>query len=260
MVRSLGFAFVALAAVISAATPSRAEGVSMDLLMLQATARIGVALAAGNYCAGVELRPLIETTAHYLAGANAPAAADRDLIAETRSLLDAAIYDTAFCDQPCTTLPAAAAGTGTEPFTPQATSSYLAAFDAVVSRWLAAAEHDPPTLTISTARHSYDPLPRYAPGDAVAYQVHVGPACHGAVLWLDRPYALPSAFDGSGSFVPPHDGLWTVDLMRRDGLALSPLTYLDAAGLPSYIKEFWVGAKPATGLGPGSLSPWHKRP
>lgn len=260
MVRFLSFALAALAVLVSAALPARAAGVSMDLLLLQATARIGVALSAGNYCAAVELRPVIETTAHYLAGAKVPAAADRDLIEETRSLLEAATYDTTACDQPCTTLPATAAGTGSEAFTPQATASYLAAFDAVVSRWLAAAEHDPPTLTIATVRRSYDPLPQYAPGDAVAYEVHVGPACHGAVLWLDRPYTLPSGFDGSGSFVPPRDGLWTVDLRRRDGLALSPLTYLDAAGLPSYVKEFWVGAEPATSLGPGSLSPWHKRP
>ena len=260
MVRFLSFAFAALAALISAAPPARAEGVSMDLLMLQATARIGVALAAGNYCAAIELHPLIETTARYLAGADNATTADRELIKETRSLLDAASYDTAPCDQPCTALPATAAGTGSEPFTPEATASYLTAFDAVVSRWLAAAERDPPTLTISTARHSYDPLPRYAPGDAVTYEVHVGSACHGAVLRLDRPYALPSAFDGKGTFLPPHDGLWTVDLRRLDGLALSPLTYLDAAGLPSYVKEFWVGTKPTTSLGPGSLSPWHKWP
>lgn len=260
MVPFRSFAFSALTVLVLAVPSARAEGVSMDLLMLQATARIGVALAAGNYCAATELRPVIETTAHYLAGANVPAAADRDLIEETRSLLDAAIYDTTVCDRPCTTLPATAAGTGSEPFTPKATASYLAAFDAVVSRWLAAAEHDPPTLTITTARRSYDPLPRYDAGDSVAYEVHVGPACHGAVLWLDRPYALPSAFDGSGSFVPPHDGLWTIDLRRGDGLVLSPLTYLDAAGLPSYVKEFWVGAEPTTSLGPGSLSPWHKRP
>ena len=260
MVRFLSFAFAALAAVVSAAPPARAEGVNMDLLMLQATARIGIALAAGNYCAAIELHPLIETTARYLAGADNAATADRDLIEETRGLLDAASYDSAPCDQPCTGLPATAAGTGSEPFTPQATARYLEAFDAVVSRWLAAAEHDPPTLTIATARHSYDPLPRYAPGDAVTYEVHVGPACHGAVLWLDRRYALPSAFDGKGSFVPPHEGLWTVDVRRLDGLVLSPLTYLDAAGLPSYVKEFWVGAEPTAGLGPGSLSLWHKRP
>lgn len=259
MVRPLSIVVVTLAALSAGASSVRAEGADMNLLMLQATARIGVELAAGNYCAAVELRPLIETTARYLDGAVDASLADRTLIDETRKLLDAATYDATPCDEPCTAEPAAGAGTGLEFFTPETTALHLKALDAVVSRWLATAESDPPTLTLATTRHSYDPLPRYAPGEAVAYEVHVGPSCHGAVLWLDRPYTLPSGFDGHGSFIPPRGGLWSIDLRRKDGLVVSPLTYLDAAGLPGYVKEFWVSAEPTKRLGPGTFSPWHKR-
>lgn len=260
MVRPFSIVIVTFAVLVCAVPGAEAEGADMNLLMLQATARIGVELAAGNHCAATELRPLIETTARYLDGAGNVGAADRTLIDETRTLLDTATYDTSACDKPCVVRPATPAGTGLEFFTPETTARFLQALDAAVSRWLAAAERDPPTLTLAPARHSYDPLPRFAPGEAIAYEVHVGPACHGAVLWLDRPYALPSSFDGAGSFVPPRDGLWAIDLRRNDGLVVSPLTYLDAAGLPGYIKEFWVSAEPTRRLGPGTLGPWHKRP
>jgi len=245
---------IGLLAAGSAGPGRGAAGQAHDLLVLQATARMAVALAEGNHCAALELKPRIEATIRYLSEAPAPAS---PIVSETINLLEAARYDSVACDTPCPLATTTAGLDGTRTYGPEATSDHLAALGAVVTAWLQRAERDPPRLGIAVSRHSHDPLPRYLPGQPVDYLVHVGPSCHGAVLTIDREYELPTAFDGSGSFIPQREGLWSVHVTRRDGLPLSPLTYLDAdTGLPSYYREFWVGTQAVRRLGPGGLGPW----
>ena len=256
---------LAILATAPASPGGAADGAgTTELLALQATARVAASLAEGNHCAGMELRPRIEAALRYLEGKDASGLEGDDAVArETATLLRGIAYDQKPCDTPCFP-PAAEAGdaaAGAPPYGPEATAKHRAALDDVVTRWLSRAERDPPTLTIATSRHSYDPLPHYAPGQPVDYRVHVGAACHGALLTLDREFELPSSFDGAGSFTPARDGLWTIHLQRRDGLPLSPLIYLEAeTGLPSYYREFWVSAEPVGLLGPGGVGPWHRRP
>lgn len=235
------------------AGPGRVSGQeAQGLLVLQATARMAADLAAGNRCAGLELKPRIEAALRYL---RALGATGGPIVAETIDILRQTRYDAVPCDTPCpqpAPAPAVDGSAGAD-----ATALHTAALDEIVTRWLQRAERDPPRLSIAVSRRSHDPLPRYLPGQPVDFLVHVGPSCHGAVLSLDRDYDLPGSFDGTGSFIPPRDGLWTIYLKRRDGLTLSPLTYLDAdTGLPSYYREFWVGTEAVELLGPGGLGPW----
>jgi hypothetical protein len=138
-------------------------------------------------------------------------------------------------------------------------AKYTLALKTIVDSWFDRAEADPPSLTIDTSRHSHDPLPHYAPGTSVNYHLHVGAACHGATLSLDRPYELPSGFEGSGSFVPQGEGLWTIYLRRHDGIAPTPLLYLDPeTGLKTYFKEFWVSDRPVGLFGPAGLGPFSR--
>lgn len=238
-----------------AASPGRASTAgAQDLLVLQATARMAADLAAGNYCAGIELKPRIEAVLRYLSAGPV----DDPLVTETATVLTETRYDAVPCDTPCP--PAAVAVPASdEPFGPAATAKQVAALNEIVTQWLRRAEADPPMISIAVSRYSHDPLPLYLPGQPVNYLVHVGPSCHGAMLFLDRPYELPGSFDGAGSFIPDRDGLWSIHIVRRDGLTLSPLTYLSPeTGLPSYYQEFWVGTEAVKSLGPGSPIPWER--
>ncbi len=227
-----------------------------DMLILQATARTAAELAAGNHCAGMELRPLIDAARGFLeAMPPGDGSAPAGLHEETLNLLRTIRYDPLPCDAPC---PEAVDVAGAVPEAPIDVAAFTFALDAVVDRWLDWAESDPPRLSLATSRHSHDPLPHYRPGEPVAYQVHVGAACHGAVLSLGRDHELPGSFEGEGSFTPASSGLWTIHLRRRDGLPLTPLSYLDAdTGLPTYFGEFWVADEPVPLLGPHGLGPWH---
>jgi hypothetical protein len=246
----------ALGALSLAGNGRAAESDAHGLLVLQATSRMAVDLAENNRCAAIELQPRIDAALRYLSAA--PAGGE-PVVGETIEILAATNYDTVPCDTPCPPMTTAAAEQLDELRGPEATARHTASLNEVVTRWLKQAESDPPRLSIAVARYSHDPLPRYLPGQPVDYLVHVGASCHGAVLALDRDYELPALFDGSGSFVPPRDGLWSIHVRRRDGLTLSPLTYLDAnTGLPSYYKEFWVGTEAVKNLGPGGLGPWAK--
>lgn len=266
--RHLALRLIVLAAAAQAGQSHAAGADVTELLELQSTARVAASLAEGNHCAGVQLRPRIEATLRYLRQAIQSSGADAGdmgaaLLRETIAILDGIAYDQVPCAEPC---PAATSATadvvrGDEVYAPATTARYFAALDAVVSDQLMAAERDPPVLGIAIARHSYDPLPHYAPGEAVQYWVHVGAACHGAVLSLEQDIHLPASFESAGSFTPDRDGLWTIYLQRRDGVPLSPLTYLDAdTGLPTYFKEFWVSAEPIGAKGPAGVGPWHRRP
>lgn len=250
--RLLAWSLLLLAA---AAAPARASGKDAhDLLVLQATARMAVDLAAGNYCAAIELKPRIEAVLQYLSAGPA----DDPLVSETAAILAQTRYDAVPCDTPCPPATAAVPALD-EPFGPAATAKQVAALNEIVTQWLRRAEADPPMVSIAVSRYSHDPLPLYLPGQPVNYLVHVGSSCHGAVLSLDRRYELPGSFDGAGSFIPDRNGLWSIYIERRDGLTLSPLTYLDAeTGLPSYYKEFWVGTEAVKSLGPGNPIPWER--
>lgn len=255
LLRSPLVCFLLLAAAL--AGPSRAADAGIhDPLVQQATVRMAASLAAGNYCAGLELKPYMDAALRDLRAAGADAG---PIIAETIEIIAQVRYDPVPCDTSCPQpgpLPDLAAD---ERADPPAAASHIAAIDAIVTRWLERAERDPPMLSIAVSRYSHDPLPRYQPGQPVDYLVHVGASCHGAVLTLDRDYELPGPFDGSGSFTPRRPGLWAIYIKRRDGLPVSPLTYLDArTGLPGYYKEFWVGDEPSIYLGPGGLGPWSR--
>jgi hypothetical protein len=250
MVRAL----LAAAALAASVSPAAADDFS-DLLSLQAVVSTAAVLAGGNHCAALELKPLMAATNGYLAASRpgGDAAATGGLLDETLRALAAARYDNVACDVPC---PPAADLTSLER-APSGMAKYTLALKAVVDNYLERAESNPPVLTIASSRHSYDPLPLFRPGEPVSYHVEVGPSCHGAMLQLDRPYALPSGFEGNGTFLPGARGLWTIHLRRNDGVAPTPLLYLDAeTGLRSYFKEFWVSEKPVAFIGPAGLGPF----
>jgi hypothetical protein len=240
-----------------AASPAAADDFS-DLLALQATSATAVALAADNYCAALELKPALAATKGYLVasrpGGDEPAT--RGILDLTLELLDSARFDLEPCDIPC---PETATDLAAIRDAPSGMAKYTLALKAIIDRYVGWAESDPPVLALSSARHSYDPLPTYAPGEPVSYSVHVGTACHGATLLLDRAYDLPSGFEGEGSFVPHAEGLWTIHLRRNDGIPPTPLLYLDAdTGLRTYFKEFWVSSEPVALLGPSGLGPFSR--
>ena len=246
--------FLAAAAFAALASSATADEFS-DLLSLQAVVSTASVLAAGNHCAALELKPAMAATRGYLVASRpgGDSGATRGLLEETLAVLEAARFDDVPCDVPCPPAADLASIEGA----PNGMSKYTLALKAIVDSHLERAEADPPILTLAGVRHSHDPLPFYRPGEPVSYNVAVGPSCHGAVLQLDRLYALPSGFEGSGTFLPSEQGLWTIHVRRNDGVAPTPLLYLDAeTGLRSYFKEFWVSDKPVALLGPAGIGPF----